>query len=160
TVTGGLLSNTLTAAPAPIVRENITSAPGSTFTGNISVTSQRQFTISGYVYTSHGLMQTTLEQSIRYLNTQQFNVSPSTDIQNVQQSTILDSRVITLGSEGENTLEQHFSYPLSVNFSFITNADGSSTQSTSIQQQDLERVGQGGETVSTLRNEVRSADTL
>lgn len=44
TVTGGLLSNTLSAAPTPVVTENISvDSTGSVFTGNVLVTSQRSF---------------------------------------------------------------------------------------------------------------------
>src|SRR4029077_9701648 len=74
-VSGGLLSNTLAAAPTPVVKENIKSdAAGTTFTGTIAVTANRQFAITGYVDTSHGRVQTTLEQSVGFLNTQQFDV--------------------------------------------------------------------------------------
>lgn len=64
-VTGGILSNTLSAAPTPVVTEKITTNPtGPTSTGTVSVSSNRQFTISGYVNTSHGRVVTTVEQTV------------------------------------------------------------------------------------------------
>ena len=76
-VTGGILSNTLSAAPTPVVKENIT-ATGPTYTGNISVTSKRNFEISGYVNTSHGRVETTVQQNVNFRSTQEFDVEPST----------------------------------------------------------------------------------
>ena len=159
-VSGGLLSNTLSAAPAPVVKENIrTDAAGTTFTGSISVAANRQFAISGYVDTSHGRVQTTLEQSIGYLNTQQFDVSPATDIQNVQQITTVDSRVSTRGPGTETSREEHLSYPLALNYSFVFNPDGSVTQSTSAEQRWLLQ-SDSLPGAASISNEVRSADTL
>jgi len=159
-VSGGLLSNTLTAAPTLVVKENIkTDAAGTTFTGHISVAANRQFAITGYVDTSHGRVQTTLEQSVGYLNTQQFDVSPATDIQNVQQFTTVDSRLSTRGAGGERSHEEHLSYPLALNYSFVFNPDGSVTQTTSADQRWLLQSDglAGGQSIS---NEVRSTDTL
>lgn len=161
-VSGGLLSNTLAAAPTPVVKEDIKSdAAGTTFTGTIAVTANRQFAISGYVDTSHGRVQTTLEQSVGFLNTQQFDVGPTRDTQNVQQFTTVDSRVSTRGGNGETSRESHASYPLAINYSFVFNPDGSVTQTTSVDQRDLEFASAGGAFgFSTLSNEVRSTDTL
>jgi Peptide N-acetyl-beta-D-glucosaminyl asparaginase amidase A len=72
-VTGGILSNTLSAAPTPVVTENITASAGPTYTGSISVGSNRRFEISGYVETSHGRVETTVEQTTDFLSTQEFD---------------------------------------------------------------------------------------
>jgi len=162
-VSGGPLSSTLSAAPSPLVAEHIQVNPsGPTYSGDIQVSAHREFAISGYVDTSHGRVQTTLEQSVSYRNRQEFDVSPSTDIQNVQQSSSVDARTSTRSDAGLQVRDQHFSYPLSINFAFIVNADGSLTQTTTSEQRDLERDSSSGahEGVSTLSNEVRAADTL
>ena len=162
-ISGGLLSNTLGAAPAPVVTENIIANPsGPTYTGSILVTSNREFAISGYVDTSHGRVLTTLEQSISYVNRQEFDVSPTTDIQNAQQTTRVDSVVSTRAGGAESVSEQHFSYPLRLNYSFVVNAHGTATQVTTSDQRDLEREvrpdANGG--VRTLDNQVHATDTL
>jgi len=163
-VTGGLLSSTLSAPPAPVVAEHIQVNPsGPTYTGNISVSSRREFAVSGYVQTSHGRVQTTLEQTVSFLNRQEFDVSPSTDIQNVQQATTVDTRVSTREGSAVSTHEQHFSYPLRIDFSFVVNADGSKTQTTTSEQGDLVRESASAgsrEHDSSLENEVRATDTL
>jgi hypothetical protein len=162
-VTGGLLSNTLSAAPSPVVTPNISVDPtGSIFTGSVAVASNREFAISGYLNTSHGRVVTTVEQSVSFLSVQQFDVSPSTDIQNAQQTTRVDSRVTRRGGAEEDASEQHFRYPLTLNYSFVFNPDGTATQVTTSDQRDLEREfhadSPGRE--RTLHNHVRATDTL
>ena len=161
-VSGGLLSNTLTAAPAPVLKQSIKrDAAGTTFTGTISVAARRQFAITGDVDTSHGRVQTTLEQSVGFLNAQQFDVGPTRDTQNVQQLTTVDSRLSTRSAEGETSRASHASYPLAIDYSFVFNADGSVTQTTMVDQRDVEVASGGGPFgPSTLSNEVRSTDTL
>jgi len=162
-VRGGLLSNTLAAAPAPVISQNISvGAGGTTFTGTVAVASNREFEISGYLDTSHGRVLTTVAQSVNFLSTQTFNVSPSTDIQDVRQTTQVDSRVSTRGGGEESTSEQHFSYPLNLNYSLIFNADGSSTQVTASDQLDFEResFGDSHGRDRSLHNHVHATDTL
>jgi hypothetical protein len=161
-VSGGLISNTLTAAPNPVVTENIQSAPGGAFTGSISVTSEREFAISGYVNTSHGRVDTTVEQSVSFSNTQEFDVTPTLDEQNAQQLTRVDSTVTTREGWFTSASEQHYRYPLRINYALTFNADGSATQVTTVDQQDHVRSSgyDHGPWDRALDNEVRSADTL
>jgi hypothetical protein len=162
-VTGGLLSNTLTAAPSPVVTENIQENPsGPTFTGSITVSSEREFAITGYVDTSHGRVQTTVEQSVKFLNTQEFDVSPTVDGQDARQMTSVDSVVTTREGWVTTSSEQHFRYPLSINYLLTFNADGSSTQVTTVNQQDHVQTSgyDHGPWQRTVDEEVESTDTL
>lgn len=163
-VTGGLISNTLTASPTPVVTEDIATSASSEYTGSVSVASNRKFKIRGYVDTSHGRVETTVEQSVDFLSTQKFDVDASTDIQNAQQTSTVESRVTTLDGFLSSTVEKHFSYPLTLDYSFVVNADGSYTQTTTSTQQDRAREtwsGNGGVAYeSKLDNEVNATDTL
>ena len=163
-VTGGILSNTLSMAPTPVVTENIVTGAGPTFTGSVTVGSNRSFEISGYVNTSHGRVETTVNQTVDFLSKQEFDVNASTDTQNAQQTSTLDSQTTTSGGLNAGTVERHFSYPLNIDFSFIVNADGSFSQTTTTNQQDLVRVLDNPvgskASVSDLRNEVTATDTL
>jgi Peptide N-acetyl-beta-D-glucosaminyl asparaginase amidase A len=164
-VTGGLISNTLSAAPTPVVTEKITSnTAGTAFTGSVAVASNRKFAIRGYVNTSHGRVETTVEQTVDFLSNQQFNVNATTDIQNAQQTSTVDSRTTTQDGFFATTNEQHFSYPLTIDFSFLVNPDGSETQTTTVAQKDLisESKSLNGRTFyeSNLSNEVNATDTL
>jgi hypothetical protein len=160
-LSGGLLSNNLGAAPSPVVKENIdANAADKTFNGTVSVTSNRQFTISGYVDTSHGRVLTTVDQSVSFQSTQEFNVSPSTDIQNVQQLTSVDARVHTLEGFRDHTYSAHFSYPLNINYAYVVAADGSATQKTSVEQGDVVQIGSDLQQDRWLQNRVSATDTL
>jgi hypothetical protein len=164
-VPGGIISNTLTAAPTPVVTENISvDSKGTTFTGNISVASNRKFAIRGYVITSHGRVETTVEQTVDFLNNQQFNVGPTTDVQNAKQTTTVDSRISTRDTFFVNTTEQHFSYPLTVDFSYLVKSDGSARQITTVEQKDLINESKTLNGVrfydSKLSNEVKATDAL
>jgi hypothetical protein len=163
-VSGAILRNTLTASPSPVVTEDIVTAAGPEYTGSVSVASNRKFTISGYVNTSHGRVETTVEQSVDFLSTQKFDVGASTDVQNAQQTSTVDSRVTTRDGFFSDTVEKHLSFPLTLDYSFVVNADGSYTQTTTSIQQDVARESQSGFGVipyeSKLDNEVNATDTL
>ena len=163
TVTGGIISNTL-VEPDPVVTENITAGAGPTYTGSVTVGSNRRFTISGWTNTSHGPVETTVDQSVGFLSTQEFDVNANTDDQNAQQMTTLDSTVTTKGGAYAGTVETHFSYPLNLTYSFVVNSDGSFSQTTNSTQQDLERsqdnpMGSRA-TITDLSNTVTASDTL
>jgi hypothetical protein len=161
-VKGAILTNTLTAAPTPVVTENISTSSGPTYTGTVSAASNRKFQISGYVDTSHGRVVTTIEQSVNFLNTQEFDVNATTDIQNAQQTSTLDSRTTTRDDHHSATIEHHFSYPLNLNYTFIVNPDGSFYQTVTSNQKDLESTGgdDHGTYQGNLANEVNATDTL
>ena len=139
-VTGGLISDTLSAVPTPQVNENLTTSSSGVVTGTVSVSSNRTFSISGFVNTSHGRVVTTVEQHVNFLSTQTFNVNPNTggDVQNALQTSTVDSQTTTQQGISRQTASKHVSYPLTVDFSFIPNADGSVTQTTSVNQQNLQ----------------------
>lgn len=137
-VDGGIITNTLTLAPTPVVTENIATNPsGPTFTGSVTVGSKRTFAIRGFVNTSHGRVETTVEQTVNFLSDQQFDVNATTDKQNAQQTSTVDSRTVTREGFLVKTVDRHFSYPLSIDFSFVVNADGSLNQTTTVDQRNL-----------------------
>jgi hypothetical protein len=137
-VSGGLISNTLSAAPTPHVNENLTTSSTGVVTGTVSVGSNRTFSISGFVNTSHGRVETTVEQKVDFLNTQTFNVNPNigADVQNVVQTSTVDSQTTTRQGFLLETVSKHVSYPLTVDFSFTPNSGGTFTQATSVNQQN------------------------
>ena len=137
-VSGGLISNTLSAAPTPHVDENLTTSSTGIVTGTVSVGSNRTFSISGFVNTSHGRVETTVEQKVDFLSTQTFNVNPNigADVQNAVQTSTVDSQTTTRQGFLLETVSKHVSYPLTVDFSFTPNSDGSFTQATTVNQQN------------------------
>jgi hypothetical protein len=158
-VTGAVTKNTLAAAPTPTVQENLTTAPDGTITGTVTTTAKRSFTITGYVNTSHGKVETTVAQSLNFKNQQQFTVGATQYVQNITQGTTIDSGT---GSALALTA-QHFSYPLTLDISIVANADGSSAQTTTSDQRfdsQTAQAGSGLPFLGTLDVHVASADTL
>lgn len=162
-VSGGLISNSLAAAPTPVVTENISSATGDHI-GTVAVASNRSFAIRGYVNTSHGRVETTVEQTVAFLSSQTFNVGPTTDIQNSVQTSTVDSKTTTRDGFFANTDEQHFTYPLTLNYSYVVAADGTSSQVVTVDQKDqyaeTRRVNGLKLFHTSVEEEVNSADTL
>lgn len=164
--TGGILTNTLSAAPSPVVDENISYNSGTqAYTGTIGVGSSRDFTISGWLNTSHGRVITTIHQNVNFHNTQTFDVTPLIDEQNAVQSTTVDSQTSTQQGPITTTSEQHFSYPLIVDYDFTYAPDYSTgTQVVSVNQQYLHGTADGffGHPVytSNTSEQTKAQDTL
>ncbi len=116
TVTGALTKNTL-AIPSPVVTENLQGT--STVTGTIGVTSNRHFTIAGYIHTSHGKVSTSISEH------QDFSSTQTVDFDTVN-FTVLDQKTAvhndvsstTTVSSGDQTVTttNHFRFPISVDF--------------------------------------------
>jgi hypothetical protein len=135
-VTGGIISDTLTA-PAPNVTENLTTTTGGNVFGNVGVTSNRSFVISGNAVTSAGNVLTTVSQQVNFSNKQNFAITGTKYVQDISQGTTLTSSAIqTIGSQTISTTNQTYNWPLVTDISFVVNSDGSSAQTTKITQED------------------------
>ena len=166
-VTGGLISNTLSAAPAPVVKENITqggTTASPTYAGTVDVSSTRNFSISGYVNTSHGRVVTTVTQDVGFVNDQTFNINASTYVQNIQQTSIVNSTTSTRDGFLTTTTERNFRYPLTLDFSAVANSDGSSYDKTTVaqgyQKDDHTRLNGFPIYNSSVNEQENSTDTL
>jgi hypothetical protein len=165
-VTGAVTKNTLVAAPIPNVTENVATDASGNITGNVAVTSNRSFRVEGFVRASHGRVETSVEQNIRFSNSQDFNISGLVFIQNITQNTSISSLTNTRGShQSGKTSFQTFEWPLTVDINFTVNADGSGGfQTTTIKQtfnhNQLIRRGDGPDFFSTVSNTVAPTDTL
>ncbi len=162
-VRGGVLSNTLSAAPNPVVTENLQTAPDGTISGTVAVTSARSFSISGYLETSHGRIQTTVEQQVNFSNSQQFVVGSKQYVQNLTQSNTVHAKTITRDGFLSTEQDKQFSYPFTFGLTENFNADGSITEPNVSNQKYLETETQSifGIPIynKTVSNEVASADT-
>ncbi len=162
-VEGHILSNTLSATPEPVVKENLTTAGSGTISGTVSVTSARNFSISGYVRTSHGRIETTVEQRVKFSNSQQFVVAGAQYVQNLTQSNTVDSKTTTRDGFLVTEDEKHFSYPFTFDLTENFNPDGSITEPNASNQKYFESETQSifGIPVykKNVSNEVASADT-
>ncbi|WP_158942109.1 peptide-N4-asparagine amidase [Granulicella sp. S190] len=138
-VNGGVLSNTLSAAPTPEVTQNLSTDATGTTTGTVNVGSNRTFSITGYVNTSHGRIETTVAQKVDFLSAQRFdvNVANGPELQNLVQTSTVDSETTTRDGFLVEKVSKHISFPLTLDYAFINNPDGTFTQTVSSNQQDL-----------------------
>jgi hypothetical protein len=165
-VSGGLISNTLSAAPTPEVVQNLSTNSSGTTTGTVNVGSNRTFSITGYVNTSHGRVETTVAQKINFLSAQTFNVNPVTqpEIQNLVQTSTVDSETTTRDSFLIEKTTRHISFPLTLDYTLINNPDGTFTQTVSVDQQHLHTEAKSLNGFSYFRSntqeQVASKDTI
>ena len=168
TTGGELIEDTLTAEPTPQVTENLATNSSGATTGTVTVTSARNFTIRGYVNPSHGRVETRVDQDIHFDNTQTFNVGAAPnynpDDQSAVQSTTVDSTTTSESGAVVDVTEKHVSYPLAVAYTSATNADGTYTQTTSVDQQYLTDETRSQNSLQkysgSTSEQVQSTDTL
>jgi hypothetical protein len=164
-VGGEVTSNTLSAEPSPVVTEAVSTTNGVT-TGTVSVGSNRSFSITGYVNTSHGRVETTVAQRVDFLSTQTFNVNGNTgyDLQNAVQSNTVDSTTTTRSGIKVETLTKHISYPFTLDYTYAPNANGSASQVATSDQQwvvnDALSLNGFPQYQSDAQEQVKSTDTL
>src|SRR6185437_119902 len=86
-VSGQVTRNTLVGqAPVPTIASTL----DGTGTGDITTNLSRHFVIEGYVDTSHGRVQNSVDQTVSFADTQAFTINASTYRQVTDQLTAMD----------------------------------------------------------------------
>jgi Peptide N-acetyl-beta-D-glucosaminyl asparaginase amidase A len=117
-VTGALTKNTLTS-PSPVESDNLQGT--TTVTGTIGITQDRNFTIAGFVHTSHGKVETSITQKRKFASTStiDFNLSTGNPL---DQNTVVQNSVSTTTTVsnwlGELVTQENFSFPITVDVTF------------------------------------------
>jgi Peptide N-acetyl-beta-D-glucosaminyl asparaginase amidase A len=158
-VTGAVTTNTLASAPSPAIAENLQTDSSGDVTGSVSTTSARNFKISGYVKTSHGRVDTDVEQSVNFSNVQDFTINANQYVQDITQTTTVKSLTTARQGFAVSSAVETFGYPLTFNIVVNFNADGSATEAFTSGQQYLTNV-LAPFYAGTVQNKVNSADTL
>jgi peptide N-acetyl-beta-D-glucosaminyl asparaginase amidase A len=163
-VVGAVTRNTLVAAAAPTIDNEIAADSAGNVTGTLTTSSARAFTIEGYIQTAHGRVDMAVSQNMHYRNTQSFTINSSAYVQDITQHTQVDTDTTVRGDRGEALEHHHLSYPLTMNISYLTASDGSSAQTTTV---DLAYDGENSLTIDgwpmysgKVHNEVTPSDTL
>ena len=160
-VTGELTKNTLTS-PNPVATEKLQGT--TTVTGTIGVTQNRDFTIAGYVNTSHGRVETSISQQQKFSSTTgiDFNVSTGDPL---DQNTSLQNSVSTTTTvsnwAGALVTQENFSFPITVDVVYpVSSSPYGLTVTTSQNYQTDKKVFLGPFPVyfSSVANHVKSTD--
>ena len=157
-VTGGVLTNTLTT-PTPVITDNTAVDASGNVSGNVLVTSNREFTISGYVNTSRGHIVTTVHQNVGFSNNQAFTINAAIYQQVADQLSTVDSRTTTRNGEEVARTESHIRYPFHISYLFGQNPDGNYYQTVVSDQKDQEITRNSQTGFSRVSDEVHSSDT-
>jgi hypothetical protein len=131
--TGAITKNTLTA-PSPVVTENLNVQPTST-TGTVNVTSNRSFTISGYVNTPSGPVTTKVNQTIDFFNKQYFDITNTVYVQDISLGSSVTATTTTSGGGGPTTVNtETFNFPLALDLNEVVKSDGDTYLTTTADQ--------------------------
>jgi len=132
-ISGALTKDTLTAAPSPVVTEDL--KVGSTITGTVKVSSNRSYVLSGYLNTSHGRVSTTISQSLHFANDQSFDITNTNYVQDINQATDVSSKTTVAKSDGGGAIyTRDFHFPLLLNISQVVEKSGNIDQTTTANQ--------------------------
>ena len=169
-VRGEIVSNTLAAAPLPVVTEKLNTDSSGNITGAVKVTSAREYSIVGKLHTSHGEVFTQVDGKLNFANTQTFVIDTTEYKQNLVQSTDGKITTTTHGGGAPTVDEKTLSYPFTFLYDQVQNPDGTFTVVNQSDQKDFvtnagfhRAHGFGGPPVPFLdqtSNEVVSANDL
>jgi hypothetical protein len=162
-VTGELTQNTLTA-PDPTVVNTVSFNASGVGSGTITTTNAHNFTIAGYVNTSHGRVSTKVDEAVNFSNVTYIALTSSNEeIQNEVQSSTVDAKTTTFEGPFFKTRETHVSYPFTISLSDTFLASGDVPQVTSVDQQykvsEAETLEGFPLFTSSVRDEVTTQDS-
>ncbi len=163
-VTGGLLTDTLAPEPTPNVQHYLNTAADGTVSGPVYVTSSRAWKISGYTITSTGRVDTTIEATNSFSNTQDEKVSNTEFKQGLTQNTEQQELTTTSSPTGTVQTQHDISYPLVVFSDEVVNRDGTVTIPNYVKQGKVEELrsplGANSPNPVVTSETVESTDTL
>jgi hypothetical protein len=166
TVTGQIERNTLVGQPpTPTIGDTLTTDSSGNITGAITTQLSRHFIIAGYANTSHGRVDSTVDQTVGFGDIQTFTINATTYRQVTDQQTSSDGvSQSTVGGFVTGKYSEHMRYPLHLDVNQVTAADGSFTLATVAHQGDEKNLAHQlfGITLysAKLSNTVDSDDTL
>jgi len=135
-VVGGIVKNTLAGQPpTPTIGDTLVTDADGNVSGDITTGLSRHFVIEGYANTSHGRVNTRVEQTVGFDDTQSFTIDAATYRQVTDQTTSVDSvSQSRVGRFVTSELRQSLRYPLHLDYSFQTTDDGNYIQATLLHQ--------------------------
>jgi hypothetical protein len=161
-VTGAVTKNTLTT-PTPVVVDNTSFDSNGIGGGPVTVTSSQNFSIEGYVNTSHGRVDTKIDESVNFSNAQTITSTETQFGQTAVQTSTVDAKTTIKDGFLVTGKESHVSYPFNINFLETVESNGNIGQVTTVSQTLLKDETDTLEGFpifrSKLSNQVTSGDT-
>lgn len=161
-VTGAVTEDTLTD-PDPTVVSNVAFDSHGNGGGTATVTSKQNFTIAGFVNTSHGRVNTKVDGNVNFSNVQTVTSTANTFGQGVVQTSTVNQKTTTQDGFLFTTKENDVSYPFNINYLETLESNGDIGQVTTVDQnfQRNETDTLEGLPIfrSSVSNEVSSGDT-
>ncbi|HEY0180655.1 MAG TPA: peptide-N4-asparagine amidase [Dokdonella sp.] len=118
-ITGAVTTNTIGAGPTPTVSGGV---DGDGF-GSVTVDSQRHFTLAGYVETSHGRVDTSIEQTFAFTAVSGYAEATAPVIDwTVSLATAVDTATTVTADASTRVTQEHVAFP----FSLVLPFNGSS----------------------------------
>ncbi len=133
-VTGAVTTNTLKAAVAPTINNQIATDSSGNVSGYVTTTSKRHYQIAGYVHTSHGRVDMVVAQDMDYQNKQVFTINATDYVQNITQITDVDTDTGISSRDGQVHEHHHTKFPLTMDISSVAPAGQAPSQTTSVIQ--------------------------
>lgn len=161
-VTGALTEDTLTD-PDPTVVSNVAFDSHGNGGGTATVTSKQNFTIAGFVNTSHGRVNTKVDGNVNFSNVQTVTSSATTFGQGVVQTSTVNQKTTTQDGFLFTTKENDVSYPFNINYLETVESNGDigqvSTVDQNFQRNETDTLEGFPIFRSSTSNEVSSGDT-
>jgi hypothetical protein len=132
-LSGGLTTDTLTT-PNPTVTNDVNLNSSGIGSGQTTVSNSHNFVIDGYVNTSHGRVDTRVEQQVNFDSVANITATANTYAQNNVQTSTVNAKTTTQEGPIFTTNETSFSYPISINFLETVESNGNITQATTLDQ--------------------------
>ena len=132
-LTGGLTTDTLTA-PNPTVTDTVNLDSSGLGSGTTTVSNTHNFVIAGYVNTSHGRVDTKVEQQVNFDSAANITSTATEYAQDNVQTSTVNAKTTTQEGPIFTTSETSFSYPISVNLVETVLSNGNITEATTIDQ--------------------------
>jgi hypothetical protein len=161
-VTGGLISNGTAQTPNQTVTEHVKDTPSGGATGTIDVSSNHPVSLSGYVITSKGRIQTNVTQSIAFDNHQSITDTASQYKQNIKQTQTVSSDVVTQTKGASYRSHAQLSWPFNVAYNYTVNGNTAKQVVSILQTRTGNGLDQQRKNAQTWleQNTVNSTDTL
>ena len=134
-VSGEVTENTI-GQLSPTVSEKL-KMTSTDVSGTVTVRSNRDLVVEGWVQTSHGRVDTKVSEKIDFTNAQKYYLTTDGSVfdQSVDQMTSISQTVVTSNSDHDFAVRvKQASWPLKLTYDFTANPDGSFTQNTTLSQ--------------------------